>query len=186
MSEIGLVMTGMLTTGQPSLPNVPVQQPKQVENDEQKSLQSQSSPLIPTAQITPPEFIRTDGVSPSTPSALTQKNQNLLKKITKKLPSLNASGLPKTRDSPDVVAKNQAPGSQLTRLNNQSLPILRFGSTGAAVRVLQRLLISNGYVMRVDGIFGPLTETAIKAFQNRRRLRPDGIVGQKTWRELTN
>ncbi|MFM6270933.1 MAG: peptidoglycan-binding domain-containing protein, partial [Dolichospermum sp.] len=33
--------------------------------------------------------------------------------------------------------------------------------------------------------FGPITETAVKAFQNRRTLSADGMVGQKTWWELT-
>jgi peptidoglycan hydrolase-like protein with peptidoglycan-binding domain len=53
------------------------------------------------------------------------------------------------------------------------------------VRVLQKLLISNGYGVPVDGVFGPVTEIAVKAFQNRRRLSADGLVGQKTWSELT-
>ncbi|MBF1991786.1 MAG: peptidoglycan-binding protein [Fischerella thermalis M58_A2018_009] len=66
-----------------------------------------------------------------------------------------------------------------------ALPILGFGHTGDTVRVLQRLLRSNGYRIQVDGIFGALTESAVKAFQNRRNLVADGIVGQRTWRELT-
>jgi peptidoglycan hydrolase-like protein with peptidoglycan-binding domain len=72
---------------------------------------------------------------------------------------------------------------QLSSLQN--LPTLRFGSSGNAVRVLQQLLISNGYSVRIDGYFGALTETAVKAFQSRRNLVVDGIVGPKTWRELT-
>ncbi|NMG06299.1 hypothetical protein DP117_05225 [Brasilonema sp. UFV-L1] len=66
-----------------------------------------------------------------------------------------------------------------------SLPALRFGSSGVAVRVLQQLLSSNGYTIRVDGVFGALTEAAVKAFQNKQNLTADGIVGQRTWYELT-
>jgi len=44
--------------------------------------------------------------------------------------------------------------------------------------------VSNGYAVRVDGIFGALTETAIKAFQNQQNLATDGVVGQRTWRAL--
>ncbi|NJM69746.1 MAG: peptidoglycan-binding protein [Scytonema sp. RU_4_4] len=66
-----------------------------------------------------------------------------------------------------------------------SLPVLRFGSSGVAVRVLQQLLSSNGYTIRVDGVFGALTEAAVKAFQNKRNLAADGIVGQRTWYQLT-
>ena len=68
---------------------------------------------------------------------------------------------------------------------NQSLPILTFGSSGLSVRVLQRLLLVNGYPIRVDGNFGALTEIAVKAFQTKRNLTIDGVVGLQTWQELT-
>ena len=69
---------------------------------------------------------------------------------------------------------------------NQSLPSLRFGDSGDAVRVAQRLLLNNGYSVQLDGSFGALTETAVKAFQSQRGLTIDGVVGSTTWRELTN
>ncbi len=66
------------------------------------------------------------------------------------------------------------------------LPTLRFGDRGSAVRVLQRLLVSKRYPIRIDGDFGVLTETAVKAFQSRRGLTVDGIVGSRTWRALSS
>jgi peptidoglycan hydrolase-like protein with peptidoglycan-binding domain len=33
----------------------------------------------------------------------------------------------------------------------------------------------------VDGIYGPISEKACKAFQKEKRLQVDGIVGPKTW-----
>ncbi|KAB8335901.1 peptidoglycan-binding protein [Scytonema tolypothrichoides VB-61278] len=71
------------------------------------------------------------------------------------------------------------------RNTSQSLPVLSFRSSGLAVKVLQQLLSSNGYTIRPDGVFGALTEAAVKAFQNKRNLPVDGIVGQRTWYELT-
>ncbi|AFY35815.1 peptidoglycan-binding protein [Calothrix sp. PCC 7507] len=68
--------------------------------------------------------------------------------------------------------------------SNPTLPNLRFGDSGDAVRVLQRLLLNNRYSVKLDGSFGAVTETAVKAFQNQRNLLADGIVGSRTWREL--
>ncbi|WP_318780348.1 peptidoglycan-binding domain-containing protein [Atlanticothrix silvestris] len=71
------------------------------------------------------------------------------------------------------------------RFSNPTVPTLRFNSSGLAVRILQRLLIANGYAIRVDGVFGALTESAVKAFQNQQNLAVDGIVGPRTWHSLT-
>ena len=69
---------------------------------------------------------------------------------------------------------------------NQRLPNLSFGTSGLSVRILQRLLLANGYAIRVDGNFGALTEIAVKAFQSNRNLTIDGVVGQQTWQQLTS
>lgn len=72
------------------------------------------------------------------------------------------------------------------------MPILRKGSTGAAVKTLQRMLRSLKYtningksLIAIDGSFGSNTEEAIKRFQkNRGAKNPDGIVGIWTWNKL--
>lgn len=56
---------------------------------------------------------------------------------------------------------------------------LRKGSRGQDVRILQMKL-----ALYPDGIFGPLTEEAVKVFQRERGLTEDGIVGPKTWAVL--
>jgi peptidoglycan hydrolase-like protein with peptidoglycan-binding domain len=62
-----------------------------------------------------------------------------------------------------------------------SEPVLRYGSTGVAVVLLQHLLD-----ITADGIFGPGTDEAVLAFQRRRGLTPDSVVGPLTWAALTN
>ena len=68
---------------------------------------------------------------------------------------------------------------------------LRVGSQGPDVTVVQTSLnrIAQNYpaipkVSPVDGIFGPQTEAAVKAFQQIFSLDPDGIVGRATWYQI--
>ena len=61
---------------------------------------------------------------------------------------------------------------------------IRKGSKGPDVKLLQEILISRGYILKVDGDFGPVTETYVKQFQKSRGLVPDGIVGPLTWNQL--
>jgi peptidoglycan hydrolase-like protein with peptidoglycan-binding domain len=74
----------------------------------------------------------------------------------------------------------------LQGISTSGLPTLRFGSSGNSVRILQRLLLSHGYGVQVDGRFGAVTELAVKSFQSYNNLTPDGIVGPRTWRALSS
>jgi peptidoglycan hydrolase-like protein with peptidoglycan-binding domain len=56
---------------------------------------------------------------------------------------------------------------------------LKRGSAGPMVAELQRLL---GLV--ADGAFGPLTENAVREFQDDNALKVDGVVGPATWAKL--
>jgi len=67
---------------------------------------------------------------------------------------------------------------------NAELPILIRGESGDLVRKLQEKLISKGYALSGDGVFGKQTHEAVKAFQASRNLVIDGLVGPKTWTEL--
>ncbi len=66
------------------------------------------------------------------------------------------------------------------------LPRLQLGDSGGAVLDVQAKLSALGYGVAPEerGTFGPQTESAVKAFQVRRGLNPDGSVEQYTWREL--
>ncbi|RUT04376.1 hypothetical protein DSM106972_046040 [Dulcicalothrix desertica PCC 7102] len=65
------------------------------------------------------------------------------------------------------------------------LPVIRIGSEGGAVTLLQELLESQSYrTGGVDGKFGSKTEQAVKRYQTTFGLVADGIVGAKTWAKL--
>lgn len=61
-------------------------------------------------------------------------------------------------------------------------PVLRQGMRGAMVLDLQDSLSRLNYFSgKLDGVFGPLTDTAVRSFQRDNGLTVDGIVGRRTW-----
>jgi len=68
---------------------------------------------------------------------------------------------------------------------------LQVGSRGDDVRLMQQYLnrVSGNWFMppagAVDGIFGPKTKESVQAFQRIFELTPDGIIGRRTWYEIT-
>ena len=69
--------------------------------------------------------------------------------------------------------------------DNLAYPVLRKGSKGVYVEVLQKKLNDAGYNLAVDGDFGNKTLEAVKDYQKVNGLVVDGIVGVKTWEKLT-
>ena len=66
-------------------------------------------------------------------------------------------------------------------------PLIRHGSVGVYVLVLQDALNALGYTTRtLDGYFGGNTTNALVAFQRANGLSADGICGCNTWRRITN
>jgi peptidoglycan hydrolase-like protein with peptidoglycan-binding domain len=71
-------------------------------------------------------------------------------------------------------------------------PTIQYGASGLAVIELQRRL--NQWIsaakpvglgpLAVDGIFGPRTAAAVRAYQRAHGLAVDGIVGPHTWGRL--
>ena len=93
----------------------------------------------------------------------------------------------------DAETATKAPAKERAKTVNIAMPILRKGSTGAAVKTLQRLLRQLQYVntdgktlLIVDGNFGSNTEAAVKRWQKNHLGGADGIVGIKTWNKLLN
>ena len=63
--------------------------------------------------------------------------------------------------------------------------ILQLGTSGPSVQFLQLALRRSGHGELVtDGVFGPLTRSAVTEFQRKRGLVPDGIVGPLTHNAL--
>jgi peptidoglycan hydrolase-like protein with peptidoglycan-binding domain len=58
------------------------------------------------------------------------------------------------------------------------------GATGEAVRAVQRQIFARIGRPSVDGVFGPITDSLVRAFQAAAELTADGIVGPLTWHEL--
>ena len=66
-------------------------------------------------------------------------------------------------------------------------PLIRQGSRGVYVCILQDGLTTLGYdTGGLDGVFGSLTNTAVRSFQSQNGLAVDGLVGNNTWNSLQN
>lgn len=84
-----------------------------------------------------------------------------------------------------ALNRSPAPGFPKAPWDNKprTLRLAKPGMEGSDVLKLQEALKKAGIVVGADGEFGPATDKAVKEFQQKKGLNPDGIVGPKT-REL--
>lgn len=92
-------------------------------------------------------------------------------------------------ESKPVVTKPvEEPAKPATNTKNKyskiNYPTIRRGAKGDLVAQLQTFLSKDGSTLAIDGIFGPGTQSAVRAFQKRYGLTIDGIVGPQTWGKL--
>ncbi|HET8666002.1 MAG TPA: glycoside hydrolase domain-containing protein [Nocardioides sp.] len=75
----------------------------------------------------------------------------------------------------------------MTLLSTGPQPVLKRGSTGPAVRRVQRTLnaASRGTELAVSGVFDQTTDRAVRAWQKAAEVAVEGVVNPKTWGGLT-
>lgn len=98
-----------------------------------------------------------------------------------------AIATPPPQQSPILVA---------TAYTDLTLPTLRRGDRGSEVQMLQQILSDNGFLhaagvrlgnpsgAAVDGIFGAITESAVRDLQQRYNIPVTGQVNPVTWEVL--
>jgi GH24 family phage-related lysozyme (muramidase) len=74
----------------------------------------------------------------------------------------------------------QQASSTMGNSRNHSMKSLRKGDRGPEVRQLQEKLVAAGFPLSPDAYFWNTTDTALRAFQRKKGLIPDGIAGAKT------
>lgn len=92
-----------------------------------------------------------------------------------------------TATSASVNGNTASPVPSPVTMCSPSLPVLKKGSIGIAVRVLQASLLQRGCKLPtfgIDGDFGSETENAVKLFQASGKLSATGIVDEKTYEQL--
>jgi peptidoglycan hydrolase-like protein with peptidoglycan-binding domain len=102
-------------------------------------------------------------------------------------PAIAESALPPSTSTPMIMA---------TAYTDLTLPTLRRGDRGESVQLLQQILSDNGFLNAagvrlgnpsgavVDGIFGSITESAVRDLQQHYDLSVTGQVNPTTWEVL--
>jgi len=84
-----------------------------------------------------------------------------------------------------VFGTAEQAGAQDASLPCVQVAVLRQGSKGGEVKEVQRRLKQWGYYKgEIDGVYGAKTVEAVKAFQRKNGLTPDGIAGKSTYEAL--
>ncbi|YCA44053.1 NlpC/P60 family protein [Bacillus sp. JZ8] len=99
-------------------------------------------------------------------------------------PMLSENAFAFAKSHPEEQTNTTVAKPQTTTPTSTSL--IRKGASGQQVRDLQSKLNSQGYYKyNIDGIFGSITEQAVRQFQAAHNLSVDGIVGPNTAKALS-
>jgi lysozyme len=118
----------------------------------------------------------TDGVhnGPQVIAGVPRCDQNLFEGSPADLDRLCSNDSPPGPPVPGSGAGNQWPGVYLLWRRSPA-------QSGGAVRKWQQRMKDLGFVIDVDGAYGPQSKGVCQTFQKSLGLPPDGIVGPKTW-----
>lgn len=95
-----------------------------------------------------------------------------------------------------IVPQQESSFLVATAYTDLTLPTLRRGDRGRSVQLLQRILSDNGYLgaagvrlgnpggATVDGVFGSITESAVRDLQQRYNVPVTGQMNPRTWEVL--
>lgn len=87
------------------------------------------------------------------------------------------------------IMEGQAPESPIldvpeTLTPESTIVLARRGQKSESIKVLQLSLTHKGYILTIDGDFGPATEKAIKDYQKSKGLKADGLVNIDTYNAI--
>ncbi|MBW4510306.1 MAG: peptidoglycan-binding protein [Scytonematopsis contorta HA4267-MV1] len=117
------------------------------------------------------------------PSTSNSRSENSISTATKPSSENTTTARRRTENNSQTAKK---PSAETTATRKDDNPnVLSRGDEGEKVKVLQeRLRVAGFYYGNATGVFGPITEEAVKRFQEAYKLRADGIVGPGTDRKL--
>lgn len=136
----------------------------------------------------PGEYSHTGIVEAVTGNDVTTIEGNTAEQVARRQYSLyspNIAGYGRPRW--DLAVNGYSGGTANGAGGNTAIAILKKGSTGEAVKLVQQALLKLGYNLGpggADGDFGKMTEDSVRAFQMASGLEIDGQVGPDTWARL--
>lgn len=101
-------------------------------------------------------------------------------RIVEFIPAQQAQSIAKNVGQAQPQAQNTKPKDEKFEPFNKT----SVRGNGPETAKLQKFLASRGFNVAVDGLWGPETEKAVKAFQQFNRLNPDGKVGPLTVKKI--
>jgi N-acetylmuramoyl-L-alanine amidase len=140
------------------------------------------------------KFQQASGLNPDGVTGPDTWNRLFPSQTTELAPTPTSSSKPQPSPSPASIVlattnpNNRSHNSQSSATQTPpivDLPILKRGMKGSAVTQLQKRLKSRGFFKgTIDGVFGEVTEVAVKTAQQNLKIPTDGIVGSETWKAL--